>query len=52
MVVNRNKELHVMWLTSIVSHVLLIKCSLPDNWLYDKVMLHLLGATGTARIQS
>ena len=34
-------------LTGTVFQVLLMDRSLPDDWLYDRVMLPLLGAAGT-----
>ena len=40
-----------MWLTGTISQVLLMYCSLPDNWLYDRVTVQFLGAAGTARKQ-
>ena len=40
-----------MWLTGTISQVLLMYCSLPDSWLYDRVIVQFLGAAGTARIQ-
>ena len=36
-------------LTGTVSQVLLMNRSLPDDWSYDRVMLQLLGTTGTVR---
>ena len=36
-------------LTGSVSQVLLMNRSLPDDWLYNRVMLQLLGTAGTVR---
>ena len=45
----RYDELVVIKLTGTVSQVLLMYRSLPDDWLYDRVMLQLLGTAGTVR---
>jgi len=39
---------YALSLTGIVSQVLLMNRSLPDDWSYSRVMLQLLGTTGTA----
>ena len=44
--------LNVMWLTGIESHVLLMSCSLPDDWSYNRVMLQVMGTAGTVRVQA
>ena len=44
-------KVNVVWLTGIESHVLLMSCSLPDDWSYNKVMLQLVGTAGTVIVQ-
>ena len=39
---------YALSLTGIVSQVLLMNRSLPDDWSYNRLMLQLLGTTGTA----
>ena len=38
---------YALSLTGTVSQVLLMNCNLPDDWLYDRVMLQVLGTAGT-----
>ena len=38
---------YALSLTDTVSQVLLMDRSIPDDWLYNRVMLQLLGTTGT-----
>ena len=45
----RYDKLVVIRLTGTVFQVLLMNRSLPDDWLYDRVMLQLLETAGTVR---
>ena len=40
---------HVDWLTCVEFQLLVMHCSLPVDWLYDRVMLQLLETAGTAK---